>query len=139
MQLWRRRQRKEDSDEIEPTDEPQIDPELDAEFAEPPEDRARRVQWIKFYVKEGDEQKALDLGWDGRPFKQEDEPGPSAAAQPPASGFRQKADASKSIVRLSNRVDDLFAEMTEEVAVEAVADEPLVRVEEEASAPAPAP
>jgi hypothetical protein len=49
--------------------EPSIDADLDAEFAEPAEDRIRRLEWIKFYVREGDLQKAFDLGWDGRPWQ----------------------------------------------------------------------
>merc|ERR1711871_849313 len=100
---------------IEETDEPQIDEELDAEFAEPAEDRARRLEWIKFYVKEGDEEKALDLGWDGKPFKMD---AASATAEAPSatSGFKKKAAASKSIVQLSSRVDDLFAEMEDDAA-----------------------
>jgi len=51
-------------------DHPSIDTDLDAEFAESPEDRARRIEWIKFFVREGDLQKAFDLGWDGKPFRQ---------------------------------------------------------------------
>jgi len=50
--------------------EPQIDKELDAEFAESPEDRVRRIEWIKYFVREGDLQRAFDLGWDGKPFRQ---------------------------------------------------------------------
>lgn len=51
-------------------DQPSIDTELDQEFAEAPEDRARRIEWIKHFVREGDLQRAFDLGWDGKPFKQ---------------------------------------------------------------------
>merc|ERR1719487_2818399 len=35
-------------------DAPSIDVDLDAEFVEPPDDRARRIEWIKYYVREGD-------------------------------------------------------------------------------------
>ena len=52
-------------------DAPSIDADLDAEFAESPEDRTRRIEWIKYYVREGDLQKAFDLGWDGKPFRQD--------------------------------------------------------------------
>ena len=52
-------------------DGPSIDADLDAEFAESPEDRTRRIEWIKYYVREGDLQKAFDLGWDGKPFRQD--------------------------------------------------------------------
>jgi len=51
-------------------DQPSIDAELDKEFAESPEDRARRLEWIKYFVREGDLQRAFDLGWDGKPFRQ---------------------------------------------------------------------
>jgi hypothetical protein len=51
-------------------DEPSIDADLDLEFAESPEDRARRLEWIKYFVREGDLQRAFDLGWDGKPFRQ---------------------------------------------------------------------
>ena len=30
----------------------------------------RRIEWIKYFVREGDLQRAFDLGWDGKPFKQ---------------------------------------------------------------------
>jgi len=50
--------------------QPGIDAELDKEFAESPEDRARRLEWIKYFVREGDLQRAFDLGWDGKPFQQ---------------------------------------------------------------------
>ena len=33
------------------------------------EHRARRIAWISFYVHDNDHQKALDLGWDGKPFR----------------------------------------------------------------------
>lgn len=50
-------------------DQPSIDSDLDAEFVEPAKDRERRLEWIRFYVRENDLQKAFDLGWDGKPFK----------------------------------------------------------------------
>merc|ERR1711975_159197 len=28
-----------------------------------------RIEWIRFYVREGELQKAYDLGWDGKPFR----------------------------------------------------------------------
>merc|ERR1719473_563740 len=49
--------------------QPSIDSDLDAEFVEPPEDRMRRHEWIRYYVRENDLQKAFDLGWDGKPFR----------------------------------------------------------------------
>merc|ERR1711988_350673 len=48
---------------------PSIDSDLDAEFHEPAEDRMRRHEWIRYYVRENDLQKAFDLGWDGKPFR----------------------------------------------------------------------
>ena len=32
-------------------------------------DRQRRIQWIKYFVRTGDPQKAYELGWDGLPFQ----------------------------------------------------------------------
>ena len=47
------------SDELQ--DKPSIDSDLKAEFeAEPPEDRMRRYEWIRYYVRENDLQKASD-------------------------------------------------------------------------------
>ena len=46
-------------------------PGLDAEsqsFEESSEERERRIKWIRFYVREGMQQEALELGWDGKPF-----------------------------------------------------------------------
>lgn len=60
--------------------QPSIDAELDLEFAESPEDRNRRIEWIKYFVREGDLQRAFDLGWDGKPFKQ------AAVVRSPADG-----------------------------------------------------
>lgn len=51
-------------------DRPGIDEDLDAEFTETPEERNRRLEWIKYYVREKDLPRAYDLGWDGKPFKQ---------------------------------------------------------------------
>ena len=51
-------------------DKPGIDADLDAEFIETPEDRNRRLEWIRYYVREKDLPRAYDLGWDGKPFKQ---------------------------------------------------------------------
>jgi len=36
---------------------------------EPESERLRRIEWIKYYVRVSDPQKAYDLGWDGRPFR----------------------------------------------------------------------
>jgi len=49
---------------------PGIDADLDAEFTETPEERNRRLEWIRYYVREKDLPRAYDLGWDGKPFKQ---------------------------------------------------------------------
>jgi len=49
--------------------QPSIDSDLDAEFVEPAKDRERRLEWIRFYVRENNLQKAFDLGWDGKPFR----------------------------------------------------------------------
>lgn len=53
----------------EPPESPRIDTELDTEFTESEDDRRRRIEWIKHYVRENDLQKAFDLGWDGKPFR----------------------------------------------------------------------
>jgi hypothetical protein len=68
-------------------DEPCIDADLDAEFTESPEDRVRRLEWIKYFVREGDLQRAFDLGWDGKPFRQAVAFGSAARLQtnPPTS------------------------------------------------------
>lgn len=65
-------------------DEPCIDTELDQEFAESPEDRVRRIEWIKYFVREGDLQRAFDLGWDGKPFRQAQVLGEGGGAAKPA-------------------------------------------------------
>jgi len=49
---------------------PGIDPDLNAEFTETPDDRNRRLEWIRYYVREKDLPRAYDLGWDGKPFRQ---------------------------------------------------------------------
>jgi len=36
---------------------------------EPESERLRRIEWIKYYVRTNDAQKAYDLGWDGKPFR----------------------------------------------------------------------
>lgn len=51
-------------------EKPGIDPELDAEFSEADDERNRRLEWIRYYVREKDLKKAYDLGWDGKPFRQ---------------------------------------------------------------------
>jgi len=51
-------------------DAPGIDPDLNAEFTETPDDRNRRLEWIRYYVREKDLPRAYDLGWDGKPFRQ---------------------------------------------------------------------
>ena len=48
---------------------PSIDPVLDAELNEPEEQRTRRLQWIAYYVDQGDDERAKTLGWDGNPFQ----------------------------------------------------------------------
>ena len=82
------------------TSQPGIEAELDAEFDEPMEDRMRRFEWIRYYVRENDLQKAFDLGWDGKPFRltssavlpQSIEPAPmNAPAAEPASKVRPAA------------------------------------------------
>ena len=55
---------------VELPDKPGIDADLDAEFVETPEERNRRQEWIRYYVREKDLPRAYDLGWDGKPFKQ---------------------------------------------------------------------
>jgi len=62
--------------------QPSIDSDLDAEFVEPTADRERRLEWIRFYVRENNLQKAFDLGWDGKPFRMTS----SAAIAPSAQG-----------------------------------------------------
>lgn len=52
--------------------QPSIDADLDAELDEPEDQKARRLQWIRYYVQQGDTESARTLGWDGRPFKLED-------------------------------------------------------------------
>ena len=70
-------------------DHPSIDADLDLEFAESPEDRARRLEWIKYFVREGDLQRAFDLGWDGKPFRQ------AAVVRSPKEGIAGLAGAAK--------------------------------------------
>ena len=36
---------------------------------EPDQDRQRRIEWIKYYVRTGEPDKAYELGWDGLPFQ----------------------------------------------------------------------
>ena len=36
---------------------------------EPEHDRQRRIEWIKYYVRTGEPDKAYELGWDGLPFQ----------------------------------------------------------------------
>jgi len=38
------------------------------DLAEDVEERIRRLKWISYYVRMGEEQMARDLGWDGMPF-----------------------------------------------------------------------
>lgn len=38
-------------------------------FEDTPEERERRIEWIKYYVRIGEPDKARALGWDGKPFK----------------------------------------------------------------------
>lgn len=52
-------------------DRPGIDAELEEEIAdESPEERERRLEWISYFVREGDVGQAIGLGWDGKPFRQ---------------------------------------------------------------------
>jgi len=56
--------------ETEPPEEPCIDEALEEELKEEsPEDRVRRLEWIRYYVHNQDLMRAHDLGWDGKPFK----------------------------------------------------------------------
>ena len=68
--------------------QPSIDADLDAEFVEPAKDRERRLEWIRYYVRENDLQKAFDLGWDGKPFRMSScsimPPGDTSPGMPPA-------------------------------------------------------
>lgn len=61
--------------------QPSIDSDLDAEFVEPAADRERRLEWIRFYVRENNLQKAFDLGWYGKPFRMTSSAANVAAAQ----------------------------------------------------------
>jgi hypothetical protein len=70
------------------TEDPVIDTDLDKEFVEPKEDRERRLEWIRFYVRENDLQKAFDLGWDGKPFRV------AVAADPPTETVSSPGSAS---------------------------------------------
>jgi len=47
-------------------DEPGIAADIEPDA---PGDRARRIAWIKYMVGQGEQQKAIDLGWDGKPFR----------------------------------------------------------------------
>jgi hypothetical protein len=50
-------------------DGPSIHPTLEGEASSvSPAERRRRLEWIKFYVNSGQQQKAIELGWDGKPF-----------------------------------------------------------------------
>jgi len=68
--------------------QPSIDSDLDAEFVEPAKDRERRLEWIRFYVRENNLQKAFDLGWDGKPFRMT-----SAASSMVISGSQPTAES----------------------------------------------
>jgi C-terminal processing protease CtpA/Prc len=48
--------------------EPHLADDLDESALESQEERVRRLEWIKHYVKVGDSENALELGWDGQPF-----------------------------------------------------------------------
>jgi hypothetical protein len=44
-------------------------PMTDIETDMSDDDRARRIEWIKYYVRIGEPFKARALGWDGKPFR----------------------------------------------------------------------
>jgi hypothetical protein len=47
---------------------PGIDELLTAQLNESPQDRVRRLEWIRHFVSEAKPQKAYELGWDGKRF-----------------------------------------------------------------------
>lgn len=75
-------------------DDPAIDTDLDPEFEEAAEDRARRIEWIRFYVREAELQKAYDLGWDGKPFRMTPGSSRPKSDSPPPGGAASSAGAS---------------------------------------------
>ena len=67
------------------------------------EEMIRRLAWIKYYVKEGDTDKALELGWDGdMSFITNADDGAAAApaAAPAAAGGALTVDPQKTMCRI---------------------------------------
>lgn len=81
--------------------QPSIDSELDADFKEPAQDRERRLEWIRFYVRENNLQKAFDLGWDGKPFKIASSASLASGAEPSAAMSSSTASAPPQVTPLS--------------------------------------
>ena len=75
--------------------------EEEGEDAEDEEEMIRRLAWIKYYVKEGQPDKALELGWDGdTAFIAADGDATASATDPSAGGSGLGVDPQKTMCRI---------------------------------------